>query len=1464
MTERNRVRLWIWILILVMSGLPTLAAQPDHPQPFSGPFATPVSDGLTDDSASAEWVGGAEHPVANPVALRHMLWTRETAQPSWSAFLFGKSNQPGLRYLRIGFRQEIPVGSILVRGGDQLSVLRPGAPYPGDLSNDAQWIPAQRVIDHQIANAEVLPDGYALWLLPPGTKTRALRFTHTATATDQSFAGNLGGVYILADRYANLAPDATIFTSANPSAIHLLTDLKQNGSRTWDNGPAFSHRVSEAAPEWITLVWRSPVQLRGLTALWAGFDAAETQIFVGPANANPMIAPATQWQPIGSKYSFQNQDPRWFGVDWLDFNKTVTTRAVRLRITAPTVEGRHPHIAGQSRNGTRIWLGEIMALSPLNAGDLKAAVAVGAVAAAPHPPIPIHFTLRAPSRVTLVIEDANGNRVRNLVSDTPFPAGANTAWWDGSDDLGRTPEAAEHGVYLIPTHFVAPGHYTVRGITHSAIDLHYEMSLYGAGSPPWETADGTGGWLTNHSAGQAALFVPGDRAITGDKPMVYLGSYVSEGGAALAWVDLDGNKKGGRGWIGGAWTGAPYLARDTGSAPDHSIYVASVWGDKAKVNIPNTPMELRLTALTAHKDREVLKYSFPSGGRRDPADTHSVDQVFMDQIAGLSVRNGVLVASLAMRGELLLVDAAAGRLIGLLQVEDPRGSVFDEQGNLLVLSGKKLLRYRCPTGGIAPQMSPQALGAPETVVSQGLEDPVGITLNSASIYISDRGNSNQVKVFSMQGKFIRAIGNAGPRVAGPYDPLHMNNPRGLAIDSNQHLWVTEEDFQPKRVSVWTLEGHLLKAFYGPTEYGGGGNLDPIDKTKFYYRGMEFKLDWHAGTSVPTQILYRWKVGDLVPPKHGDPTSVLYSGGHRYFTDTYLGNGTQGMTVGMLYLDEGGVIHPVAAFGRANDWPVLQGAAFQAKLPPGTDITQRSIAKSVLFSWSDLNGNGQVDPEEVTFRKAASGSIMIDAGAQGPVMLDAYLDGNAMRFAPVRMLPNGTPVYDLNQGVVLTDKAQPQASDGGGQILVSSENTVLTTAPKPFARESLGGFNAQGHSWSYPSLWPGLHPAHSAPVADQPGELIGTTRLLGPFIHSSAVSVGDLWGINGNDGDLYLFTADGLFIAQLFQDVRTGKPWNMPIAQHNMLMNDVSLHDEDFFPSLASTSDGSIYAIDGGHSAIVRVDGLNTLKRLPNISIDLTKADMDVAQSFMTTSEQARQQNVGPRTLQVTMRPGSAPVLHDLASTLASANWATIDQRITQVGWNAKPDLVEAAVTIAAGHLYAVFRTSDPNLLKNSGAVANAPFKSGGALDLMIGTDPAANPARKSPVAGDLRLLVYQVNGQTHATIYRPVVKGTANPVPFSSPDRTITIDQVQDVSREIQLDAANGIYTLSVPLSTLGLTPQPGESIKADIGILRGNGQQTTQRVYWSNKATGITSDVPSEAALTPNLWGTWIFQAQP
>jgi len=167
----------------------------------------------------------------------------------------------------------------------------------------------------------------------------------------------------------------------------------------------------------------------------------------------------------------------------------------------------------------------------------------------------------------------------------------------------------------------------------------------------------------------------------------------------------------------------------------------------------------------------------------------------------------------------------------------------------------------------------------------------------------------------------------------------------------------------------------------------------------------------------------------------------------------------------------------------------------------------------------------------------------------------------------------------------------------------------------------------------------------------------------------------------------------------------------------------------------------------------------------------------------------------------------------------------------------------------------------------------APFKTGGALDLMLGVNPAADPKRTHAVEGDERLLVTQVKGKTLAVLYRAVVPGTKDPVPFSSPWRTITLDRVEDVSAQVTLATTvtknqkgkvdSAYYEFSIPLSTLGLKPQPGQTLRGDLGILRGDGTRTMQRVYWSNKATGITADVPSEAELTPKLWSRWQLTAE-
>jgi hypothetical protein len=1614
-------------------------------------LSTPVKVELLDPAAFCQMADGVERPMPLDDGFgrrrddgpQRVLWTTTTA-PAWDGAFFGDSKTPGRRSMRIGFAVPITVGAVLVRAGGTLSVLRPEASYPGNMADDSQWLAGQRLVRGQPSDEEVASEDYSVWVFPPGTKTRALRFAHTAQPTDSKYCGWLGGAYILAERMANVAPAAAVHADANNEAIGKINDESNNGGWSgWDNDAGENAPiVSPRHPVHVVLAWPAPVHVAGLAALGGGFGDADVQIYRGPADRHPSEAAEGDWITVKHWQNVGDPYPLALGPGWLDLGKSYTTRGVRLRITSAGNEG-HPHLQGKTHSGRRVWIRELMALAPLDDASLEAwsreqratqtvpgpGSMLPAPTSLPHPPIPVRFRLDEPGYVTLVIEDQNGVRVRNLISAARLPAGPNVVWWDGTTDLGRDLDAAAHGVYRIPAELAAVGTYQVRGLVHAGIHLRYEFPVYNAGDPPWPTADHTGGWLANHSPPSSALFVPADKA-PGGKALVYLGSYVSEGRDGLAWVDLDGHKRGGVTWVGGAWTGAPFLARDAceQAAADTYMYVGSAWEG-----------ELRLTAMNASGYKPVVKYSLACG-----RETTSV------ALAGLAAHNGLLVCSLRGQNELLFIDAKAGKVLGKQSVDDPRGLAFDSHG-LLVLSGRRLLRYSREQGNTqrvsekehaATPRSP--LPAPrsqlparfETLIADGLEDPQQIAVDAkGNYYISDRGKSHQVKVFDPLGKPLRAIGNAGPPRTGPYDPSHMNDPNGLTIDSLGRLWVAETNFQPKRVSVWTLDGRLLRAFYGPSEYGGGGTLDPVDKTRFYYHGMEFHLDWKTGTDRLARIFFRGPsnglseshgsgrgdVDEFDVPKgqfvNGLPETPLYVAGsleqrgiqrvpgrkrsgppsppaplpegegrflpdsrQRYFTNCYTCNPTNGASIATLWIDRGDAAVPVAAIGRANDWDLLKEARFKARWPAGVEVeagstehaaTPRSLLSAprfsapLLFVWTDDNDDGRVQPSEVNFIRADVGGFTFmpdlsvaaswvqstEQGARSREYAGSSLPAPRSMLYPVRgFTAGGAPRYDLAHGETLADGAQRPTSSGGDQALVERSAsgspgwTVLTVAPKPFAPQSVGGLFGGMSRWSYPDLWPGLHASHVSPPPEQPGELIGTTRLLGGFITPRRGDAGPLWAINANMGAVYLFTSDGLFVSEMFRDVRRGVSWAMPVAPRGMLLDNVSLHEENFWPSISQTADGQVYLVDGSRTSLVRVDGLDEIRRLPTTTINISKDDLASTHEYLIRNEARRQASQGRPTLHVALREtppagfsdpsrfkSGKPAVDGRLDDWQGADWVTIDRSGVAASFDAdsKPYNIAASVAVAGDRLYAAFRTGDPNLLQNSGETPRAEFKTGGALDLMIGAGSREQGARSreqgarsreqgarskeqgagshpegtrravtgyalggsdaTPAVGDVRLLVTIVQGKTRAVLYSPRVEGSgihpegtrqgaiqrvpgmpllaaprsllpASPVPFSSPSRTVTMDRVDDVSDHVQLVCGDGNFEFSVPLATLGLQARAGDVIRGDLGVLRGNGFQTLHRAYWSNKATAIVSDVPSEATLTPQLWGRWVF----
>ncbi|WP_075086761.1 hypothetical protein [Verrucomicrobium spinosum] len=212
---------------------------------------------------------------------------------------FGDSSTPGARHLLVQLKVPTAVGTVIVRGGGRLSVLKEGVAVPGRPAEEGEWISAERLSAAKPGSEEVAKDELATWVLPPGTKTSVLRFTHEAQASDPKYAGWLGGAIILQERYANVAPQAQVAVSSQEEAAGKLTNSQDEQWKTWDNGTEGATQVVTSERfEWVMLIWPQAVKLVGLETLGTGFGTAEVEQYAGDASVHPREAEASQWKPV--------------------------------------------------------------------------------------------------------------------------------------------------------------------------------------------------------------------------------------------------------------------------------------------------------------------------------------------------------------------------------------------------------------------------------------------------------------------------------------------------------------------------------------------------------------------------------------------------------------------------------------------------------------------------------------------------------------------------------------------------------------------------------------------------------------------------------------------------------------------------------------------------------------------------------------------------------------------------------------------------------------------------------------------------------------------------------------------------------------------------------------------------------------------------------------------------------------
>jgi len=1036
--------------------------------------------------------------------------------------------------------------------------------------------------------------------------------------------------------------------------------------------------------------------------------------------------------------------------------------------------------------------------------------------------------------VTAVLDDAQGNRVRNLIAETLLPAGVATINWDGYDEGVRAQGSDDLWMRDISRRRVAPGEYTVRALVHDHLALRYEFSINSPGTPPWKTADGSGGWLADHSPAGDVLYLPqGAKAPNGRGPVKFLiCSSSGETGDEFVW--LDENMRRLFGMNTGFW-GGTHLARDPGSnaIPDIAAYTfisgerdsdndtIEVRGIKTDGDIVPTakitvPMELKKTVLPQFKSL---------------AEAYGMD--------GLAAYNGVVAFCITRQNRVVFADARAHNILGEDVAHSPRGMMFDKQGNLWVISGMQVVRY-------TPNLASAKLGPATAIVTSGLSDPRRVMVaDDGAIYVSDGGSSHQVKIFKADGTLVRTLGKPGGPQLGEYQSSKFSAPTGMTLDGKGLLWVTEAENAPRRLSEWNPStGALVREIFGPSQYGGGGKLDPDDLSRLYMdpawseAGVTWKLDWTAGSARPSAIFWRRDNSDMETMPVTTPETAFQVGGFHYLVNCY-NDGlryNQDRGIGIWRLDGDGIARPVAIIGNGAD---LVHSLWGIKLRNRDAIVSQwknLDPATVMYIWCDKNGDHIAQPDEVAFRQIPSpkdGKPLNDAGLGAQILGDlSFVTTWGIHVAAPAIDSKGVPVYDLSKVDFVGDPSRYSERVPAGGYVVHTR----------IDERGLTGSKTNGTSaWSYQCAEGGQ------PV---PGLLVEPTRLMGLPAIPIAGDAGALFAFNGDKGATYLLTMDGLFLQTIGGDERCAPPWHVPASEtrRGMDVSRYSFGGEQFHPTFTQSSkDGAIYYVVGHeHSSVARLDGLESVRRLPDSTIRVTADQLaNLPPEMIETVKRTAHGTLAIH------RVAHAPVVGSEASW-SEAQWVNIDAGI------------KAALVLSGDKLYAVWQTGDAAALTGGPGDFRQQFKHGGALDLMIGPDTGENGPRQVPIAGDQRLLVTQVNGKTRAVLYRMVAPDApaSDAATFDSPIGSVKFDQVVDVSDQIALSSdGSGGFQIAVPLALLKLKAEGGARLLGDLGLLRGDGSWTSRRTYWNNQDTGMVSDVPSEARLRPANWGVWNVQ---
>ena len=1038
--------------------------------------------------------------------------------------------------------------------------------------------------------------------------------------------------------------------------------------------------------------------------------------------------------------------------------------------------------------------------------------------------VPITFTMPASGYATIQVLDEHGAVVQNVAAGQAFSAGKQTVWWDLSTVDDFWPPFTKSRPFLweppkgVQT-MALPGKYRWRGLWRPALSLEYKFSYYPLKEHglPWITADLTGGWLGDHQA-------PQDVVRSGST--MWVGAF-NEAGHCLLQADSKMKKLWGSTRIDLA---CPKVLATDGD----NIYFVEEGGWLGFAQQRVTAIELNRATKAARR-----LFVISSDEKRPPGED-------VKGVTGFAVRgsrawitcrdtNNVLICD--------LTDNLSGKSLALKVVKsiplDQPGRLRPYDGTrLAAVSGTQVVLIDMETGAVTP-------------VVTGLVNPMGLAVDAQGrIYVGEMAPVHQVKVFTPDGKLLRTIGKGGQHEVGPFEPQKLESPAGLDVDANGNVWVCEANDGLRRTSVWDPDGRCVNQVLGSAVYGGGATgIDPEDANRVFYNGQEFRRDPKTGIVRLVNLIWRYddqrydRFVEQRPHNFGGPSpSYPFWHNGKLFFSLWGAYGMGEVTV--LWVYDKDQVRPVAACGKIPDW-----------------LRERlgDAAKGMrIFAWTDTNDDGRVQANEVQLSPLADGGAVwgVRMNDRFEVAFSTVVgDVGAAFFRVARFTPEGYPVWTLPTEYKMVPNLRTWDPSEVQSVCTDKHGNAVLISPYILSLRPDGGLN-----WRYPCRWPGLHAGVNTTASGvEPGVLIAPLRFYGSGVVND--EVGEVLCMGTDFGATDLITADGLYVGRVFQDCRRGDAWAFNQPPGPQQLANVSLGGEHFGGSFQRVKDTDgryhfryVAAGDNVSCNVTELHGLEQTHRVAGASLTVTAAQWLAA-------ERLRQQR-------------ATEVLEPKRLTVSHLDHVTIDGKADE--WRAAQAVSTATADgFTLGYddknLYVLYEgTGGHATFQNAATSANfaEAFKHGDVVDVMLTTKGGLSPDRGDAGEGDIRLSFAMVDGKPTAILYDYVLPGTPKNqrYAFSSPWQTVYVDRVVRLTdARMAITRAVDRFTLeaAIPLASIHLDPARTPTIKGDVGIVVSDqtGTRSVDRIYWSNPNTKITTDLPSEARLEPNLWGTLTFK---